>query len=143
MSCTSFRVNPYSIFCLNVKELLARNRRHIWNLISQFGLSVRLRTKWLWVRIPLLSLKVQAIIECRLTLKRVRDMIVAYSLYIIVFFLDIKGSPQTRHLNKAPRLRTGTLWVYGDCYAFHFFEAIENSTLCKKKFFVCNKYVNN
>ena len=103
-------------------------------------LCVCLRTKWLWVRIPLLSLKVQAIIECRLTLKRVRDMIAAYSLYIIVFFLDIKGSPQTRHLNKAPRLRTGTLWVYGDCYAFHFFETIENSTLCKKKFFVCNKY---
>ena len=26
MSHTSFRVNPHSIVCLNVKELLARNR---------------------------------------------------------------------------------------------------------------------
>ena len=57
----------------------------------------------------------------------------------IIFFLDIKGFPQTVHLNKPPRFRTGTLWVYGDCYAFHFFKAIENLTLCKKKFFVCNK----
>ena len=31
MSRTSFRVNPYSIVCLNVKELLARSRRHIWS----------------------------------------------------------------------------------------------------------------
>ena len=32
MSRTSFRVNPHSIVCLNVKELLARSRRHIWSL---------------------------------------------------------------------------------------------------------------
>ena len=32
MSHTSFRVNPHSIVCLNVKELLARSRRHIWSL---------------------------------------------------------------------------------------------------------------
>ena len=72
--------------CLNVKELLARSRRHIWrlsdcngtrthnhlvrkrtlnHLANAFGfcvcpkwLSVRLRTKWLWVRVPLQSLKV-------------------------------------------------------------------------------------
>ena len=61
---------------LNVKELLARNRRDIWSLSDSNGiwiynhlvrkqtlnhlvkwLSVRLRTKWLWLRIPLLSLK--------------------------------------------------------------------------------------
>ena len=29
MSHMSFRVNPHSIVCLNVKEVLARNRRHI------------------------------------------------------------------------------------------------------------------
>ena len=29
MSRTSFRVNPHSIVCLNVKELLPRSRRHI------------------------------------------------------------------------------------------------------------------
>ena len=32
MSCTSFRVNPHSVVCLNVKELLARSRHHIWSL---------------------------------------------------------------------------------------------------------------
>ena len=29
MSHMSFRVNPHSIVCLNVKEVLARSRRHI------------------------------------------------------------------------------------------------------------------
>ena len=32
MSRTNFRVNPHSIVCLNVKELLAQSRRHIWSL---------------------------------------------------------------------------------------------------------------
>ena len=32
MSRTRFRVNPHSIVCLNVKEFLARSRRHIWIL---------------------------------------------------------------------------------------------------------------
>ena len=60
--------------CLNVKELLARNRREIWrwsgcnwtrtqnNLVLKRTLnhlanwsSVRLRTKWLWVRVQLQS----------------------------------------------------------------------------------------
>ena len=69
--------------CLNVKKLLARNRRDIWNLSDGKGfricnrsvrerisnhltklaslakcLNVRLRIKWLWVRIPLVSFKV-------------------------------------------------------------------------------------
>ena len=118
MSCTSFRVNLHSIVCLNVKELLARSRRHIWSLsdrnrirthndlvrkrtsglMSKMAsltkwLSVRLRTKWLWVRIPLLSLKFQIwcllrakssltfrqTIECKFTLKLLRDMIITYS----------------------------------------------------------------
>ena len=75
MSRTSFRVNLHSIVFLNVKELL-----------------VRLRTKWLWVRITLLSLKLQTwrllrarsslairqTIECRFTLKLVRDMIIIW-----------------------------------------------------------------
>ena len=56
-------------------------------------LSVRLRTKWLWVRIPLQSLKIsyivpvaskefldiQASIECGFTLKHVCDVIRTYS----------------------------------------------------------------
>ena len=32
MSRTSFKVNLHSIVCLNLKELLARSRRHIWSL---------------------------------------------------------------------------------------------------------------
>ena len=49
--------------CLNVKELLARNRFLKFELqqgaVASLAkwLSIRLRTKWLWVRIPLLSLK--------------------------------------------------------------------------------------
>ena len=81
MSRTSFRVNPHSLVCLNVKELVARNRSPIWSLsdsneirthnhlvrkrtlnhLASFAkwLSVRLQTKWLSVRISLLSLKTQ------------------------------------------------------------------------------------
>ena len=36
VSRTSFKVNLYSIVCLNVKELLARSRRYIWSL-SEFN----------------------------------------------------------------------------------------------------------
>ena len=57
--------------------------------------SVRLRTKWLWVRIPLLSLKLQIwrlfrarsfltfrqTIECGFALKLVRDVIITYNQY--------------------------------------------------------------
>ena len=79
MTPKSFTVNLHFIACLNVKELLAWSRYHIWSLtdrneiqtrshllrkrtlnhLAKLGrwLSVRLRTKWLWVRIPLLSLK--------------------------------------------------------------------------------------
>ena len=32
MSRTSFRVNPHSIVCLNVRELVAQSRRHILSL---------------------------------------------------------------------------------------------------------------
>ena len=32
MSHMNFRVNPDSIVCLNVKELLAQSRHHIWSL---------------------------------------------------------------------------------------------------------------
>ena len=60
------------------------------NYLAKLG--VPLRTKWLWVRILLLSLKLQIwrlprarssltfrqTIECRFTLKLVRDMIITY-----------------------------------------------------------------
>ena len=136
MSRTSFRVNPHSIVRLNVKELLARSRHHIWSLSDSNGIRthnhlVRKRTlnhlaklvKWLscvvstylygafdcmllschvrvserihtlqfsWMsRNSLLSLKLQIChllrarssltfrqtIDCRFTLKLVRDII--------------------------------------------------------------------
>ena len=52
-------------------------------------LSVCLRTNWLWIQLPLLSLKLKILpmsrarssltLECKFTLKRVRDMIITYS----------------------------------------------------------------
>ena len=52
-------------------------------------LSVCLRTNWLWIQLPLLSLKLNILhmsrasssltLECKFTLKRVRDMIITYS----------------------------------------------------------------
>ena len=78
MSRASFKVNLHSIVCQTDK--MAK-----W-------LSVRLQTKWLWVRIPLQSLKLQIwrllrarssltfrqTIECRFTLKLVHDMTITY-----------------------------------------------------------------
>ena len=54
---------------LNVKELLARNRYDIWRLSNSNGI----RTHNHLVDI------VQATIECRFSLKQVRDMIITYS----------------------------------------------------------------
>ena len=46
LSCYVLVLSESTLYtCLNVKETLAQNRRE-W-------LSVRLRTKWLWVRVPL------------------------------------------------------------------------------------------
>ena len=82
MSRTSFRVNLHFIVCLNLKELIAWSRCHIWSLSDSNGiqthnhlvcklilnhlaklaglakwLSVGLQTKWLWIWILLLSLQ--------------------------------------------------------------------------------------
>ena len=35
---TSFRVNPHSIVCLNVKEYLAQSRLHIWSFSDRNGI---------------------------------------------------------------------------------------------------------
>ena len=40
MSRTSFRVNPQSRVCLNVKELLARSRRHICGSLARKSMSL-------------------------------------------------------------------------------------------------------
>ena len=62
MPRTGFRVNPLYSW-LNVKELLAQNRREIWSLSDCNWLSVRLRTKWLWVPVQLQSLEVLDILQ--------------------------------------------------------------------------------
>ena len=104
MSRTSFRVNLQDIVCLNVKELLAWSRCHIWSKSDSNGIRThnQIRDKictyfkygvWVWVPIPLLSLKLQIwclfrarspwtfmqTIERRFTLKHVRDMIITFS----------------------------------------------------------------
>ena len=57
MSRTSFRVNPHSIVCLNVKELLARSRRHIWSLSDSNGIRAHshLVRKWTFNHLPKLA----------------------------------------------------------------------------------------
>ena len=79
--------SPHSIVCLNVKELIARSKRHMWSLIDTSEirthnhlfrkrtlnylaslakwLNVRLQTKWLWIPISLLSLKKIHVFEVR------------------------------------------------------------------------------
>ena len=77
-----------SLFMITIKIF-----RHEYYASLAKWLRVRLRTKWLWVRIPLLSLKLQIwrlllarsfltfrrTAECGFTLNLVRDMIIAYS----------------------------------------------------------------
>ena len=128
MSRTSFRVNPHSMVCLNIKEL-ARSRRHIWSLSDSDEirthnhlvrkwtyklLSVRLRTKWLWVRISLLSRKFQIwhlvrarnsltfrqTIEPGFTLKLVRNMIITCSQITFTANLDRARNTTTFFISK-------------------------------------------
>ena len=48
MSRTSFRVNPHSIVCLTVRELLPQSRRHIWSLSD--GSRIRIHNHLVWKR---------------------------------------------------------------------------------------------
>ena len=88
LSHTSFTVNLQSIVCLNVKEHLARSSCHIWGLSDSNRiwthnhlvhrqtimvslakcLSVRLQTKWLRVRTPLVKLQIWCLLWARSTL---------------------------------------------------------------------------
>ena len=53
--------------------------------------------------------------------------------YVIYLDLDLH-----RNILK-PRKEKGTLWVYGDCYAYHLYEEIWNTTLCMDLFKDCKK----
>ena len=44
ISRTSFRVNPHSIVCLNVKDLLAQSRCEIWSISDSNG--IRTHNHW-------------------------------------------------------------------------------------------------
>ena len=95
--------------CLNVKELLARNRGDIWRLSDSNGirthshlvckrtltslgklLRIPLRTKWLWVRIPLLSLKIQILRLFRarssLTFRQLESVDSLWNAYVTLLF---------------------------------------------------------
>ena len=117
MSPTSFRVNPHSIVCLNVKEFLARSRHHISSLsdsneIRTYNhlvrkrtlnhlaklaslakwLSIRLRTKWLWVPISLLSHNADSFAASLLILYCSFSSLTLSSIWMIgfyIFFLKI------------------------------------------------------
>ena len=79
MSRRRFRVNLHSIVRLNVKELLARSRRHI---ISEVYLKFKFTSEFVshldstWQSS---SLTFRQTIECRFNLNLVRDMITTYS----------------------------------------------------------------
>ena len=40
---------------------------------------------------------------------------------------------------KKKRYRKGLLWIYGDCYAYHFYQQIWNTSLCTQQFQQCKK----
>ena len=71
--------------CLNVKELLARNRRHIWNLSGCNGTRTHnhLVCKWTFNHLAKLAKWLSFVVstylygafDCGFTLKRVRDII--------------------------------------------------------------------
>ena len=70
MSRTSVRVNPHSIVCLNLEELLDRSR--LLDRISLLSLKLQI-----WrLLLARSSLAFRQTIECRFTLKLVRDMII-------------------------------------------------------------------
>ena len=90
MSHTSFRVNLHIIVCLNVKELESRMSR-----VRILSLSLKLHI-WHLLRVRS-SLTFRQTIECRFTLKLVRDMIITNSPLLMTFidfnFEELKICP--------------------------------------------------
>ena len=81
MSRTSFKVNLHSIVCLNLKELLARSRRHIWSLSD----SNRIRTHNHLVR-----KQTHEMVECSFTNK-----VDVGSNPVAVYFYSYRRKPNT------------------------------------------------
>ena len=125
--------------CLNVKELLARSRRKIWRLsdckwtrtqnclvrkrtLNHLAkrLSVRLQTKWFWVRIQLQSLKLYT--TCYICNRLI--LLILYTFHyldscqegIICLFLRLNGFTMLKFLI----LRGITSWVSFDNQIYFF-----------------------
>ena len=123
----------------NVKELLARSRRNIWSLSDRNGirthnhsirkrilnhlaklvgvskcswLRVNLQTKWLWVRIPLLSLDF-------LILRVASHFVIIVMLYFKNILKFVKLSILDKLFNKF--FQKGPKWVCGVESSFHTF----------------------
>ena len=92
ISRTSFRVNPHSIVGLNVKELLAQGRQHVWSLsdrneIGTHNYLVRKRTRKHLAKLTkwfscILSTSLHGTCDCTLLSRQVRvsEWIQTYSL---------------------------------------------------------------
>ena len=125
--------------CLNVKELLARSRRKIWRLsdckwtrtqnclvrkrtLNHLAkrLSVRLQTKWFWVRIQLQSLKLYT--TCYICNRLI--LLILYTFHyldscqegMICLFLRLNGFTMLKFLI----LRGITSWVSFDNQIYFF-----------------------
>lgn len=57
---------------------------------------------------------------------------------------DINDTVEYQHRGKHPKVRRkqGTLWLYGDCYAYHLYQNVWNSSLCEKQFKQCKNTYN-
>ena len=60
-----------------------------------------------------------------------------------VWKADIEKTVQ-QHLPPHPKVRhgEGTLWLYGDCYAYHLYQNVWNTSLCEKQFKNCGSTYN-
>ena len=103
-----FQIESTLYSCLNVKEFLARNRREIWSLSDSNGTqthnhlvrkrtlnhlaklakwsNVRLRTKWLWVRVPLQSLKWVIFVFSEAFVMLFYAILMTYKFFFALFF---------------------------------------------------------
>ena len=116
MSRTSFRANPYSIVTLNVKELLARTRHHIWGLtdsneIRTHNQLVRKRTlnhlaklaKWLSC---IVGTYLYGAFECMLLSCHVRVSEWIHTLYLNVKEILAKSRSHIWDLNDCNKIGT-------------------------------------
>ena len=127
--------HPCRSSAISIKLLFICFIRHITQASLAKYLSVRLRTQWLWVRIPLLSPKLQIwlllrarssltfrqTIECGFTLKLVPDMIITYSNFYITIWHPLLNNLLIYFLNLFISLIHLKTFLYLITYLFLFF----------------------